>query len=51
MPKRILNKVNFFEPVIGGREIENIKEVLKINWPNEENLRSYLKGKLKKNLK
>ena len=50
MPKRILNKVNFFEPVIGGKEID-LKKYLKSIGLMRENLQSYLKGKLKKNLK
>ena len=51
MPKRILNKVNFFEPVIGGREIENIKEVIKINWPNEGKFTKLFERKIEKKLK
>ena len=35
MAKSILNKVNFWEPIIGNQELKNIKKVLQINWPNE----------------
>ena len=51
MPKTLLKKVNFCDPVIGNQELKNIQKVLKMNWPNEGHFTEIFEKKIEKLLK
>ena len=51
MPKTLLKKVNFCDPVIGNQELKNIQKVLKMNWPNEGHFTELFEKKIEKLLK
>tara|TARA_A100001015_G_scaffold299330_1_gene383254 strand:+ start:341 stop:1459 length:1119 start_codon:yes stop_codon:yes gene_type:complete len=51
MTKISIKKIDFWEPIIGNQELNNIKKVLKMKWPNEGHFTRLLEKKVEKIIK